>query len=81
MQKIIQKKSQKNDLKKNLYKISILVFLPNKRSLLFLLREISIQPELSSQPRFRIQGGTVSVTDGGGGAAGQKYRENRKTLP
>ena len=36
------------------------------------IEEISLRPELSSQPRFRIQGGTLSVTeqDGGGGGAG-----------
>ena len=30
------------------------------------IEEISLQPELSSSARFRIPGGTLIITDGGG---------------
>ena len=42
--------------------------------LVLICKEIILGPDLSSQPRFRIQGGTLSVTeDAEGGGEDQNY--------
>ena len=54
-----------------LIKIYIYIFLLAKKEdfilLVLLFKGVSLRPELSSLPRFRIQGGPLSVTDGGEG--------------
>ena len=82
MSKDFQKFKIKNNLKKSkknhffyLKILKIFFFLPKKIKikailLVLLIKEISLQRELSSPPHFRIQGGgggrgTLSVTNGG----------------